>query len=304
MKTFSLSLFYFLMIIVVCGTVAAQEAHPRLVYAQKDTNTLWMDHYQPQGQANGMSVLFVHGGSFTGGDPANQFPMGEGLAKRGYHVFVIKYRLYLKGKDFGCGTNTPEKLKAINWAVEDAVDATHYLLEHAQKLGIDTTKIFISGSSAGAEAILNLVYNPFKKKNDNRFALFDRFQYAGAMSFAGAVLDINTVNKDVWIPTLLMHGTKDQLVPFGTAAHRFCRATDAGWMMFFGSYTIYQQARENNFPLRLYTFSGGGHEVSNYMFRRFEEMDDFMKQAVSKKLKGAKEIIVKTNSKVGFNSKP
>jgi pimeloyl-ACP methyl ester carboxylesterase len=303
MKIFFLSIFLSSVLLVGSSAAKAQWTPGRMVYAQKDTHNLWMDHYKPQGKANGMSVLFVHGGAFTGGDPANQFPMGEGLAKRGYHVFVLKYRLYLKGKDFGCGTATPEKLKAINWAVEDALDATHYLLAHASNLGIDTAKIFIAGSSAGAEAILNLVYNPFKKKHDSRYALFDRFSYVGAMSFAGAVLDINTIKQDTWIPTLLMHGTRDQLVPFGTAAHRFCRATDAGWMMFFGSHTIYQTARKNKFPLRLYTFPGGGHEVSNYMFRRFEEMDDFMKQAVSKKLKGAKEIIIKINTKEGSYTK-
>lgn len=282
-------------ILTVPAPAQAQQVVPqRITYAQKDTHQLWMDHYRPQGPGNGMSVLFVHGGSFTGGDPKNQYPMGEGLAKRGYQVFVIKYRLYLKGKDFGCGTATPEKLKAIQWGVEDALDATQYLLDHAAELGVDTTKLFIAGSSAGAEAILNLVFNPFRKKNDQRYALLDRFRYAGAMSFAGAVLDINTAQKASWVPLLLMHGTRDQLVPFGTAAHRFCRAADPGWMMFFGSQSLYEKAKKEKLPLRLYTFPGGGHEVSNYMFRRFEEMDAFMKAAVAGKLKGAREIIVKT----------
>jgi len=297
MKRIYRSFLFCQVLLAMCFTATAQTPPERMVYAQKDTHNLWMEHYKPVGQANGMSVMFMHGGAFTGGDPTNQFLMGEGLAKRGYHVFVLKYRLYLKGKDFGCGMATPEKLKAINWAVEDAVDATQFLIDNAAKLGIDTAKIFISGSSAGAEAILNLVYNPFKRKNDKRYALFDRFSYAGTMSFAGAVLDINTINKNTWIPTLLMHGTNDQLVPFGTAAHRFCKATDLGWMMFFGSYTIYEEAKKNKFPLILYTYPGGGHEVSNYMFRRFQEMDDFMRAAVNKRIKGAKEIIVKTGDK-------
>ncbi len=284
-------------LLAICVSVQAQQVPERLVYAHKDTHNLWMDHYRPQGRANGASVLFVHGGAFTGGDPKNQYPMGEGLAKLGYQVFVIKYRLYLKGKDFGCGMPTPEKLKAIQWGVDDALDATHFLLKEAAQLGIDSSKIFIAGSSAGAEAILNLLFNPYKKKNDERYALFDRFQYAGAMSFAGAVLDITTADKKAWVPLLLMHGTKDQLVPFGTAAHRFCKATDAGWMMFFGSHTLYEKAKKEKLPLRLYTFPGGGHEVSNYMFRRFAEMDAFMKAAVKHKLKGAKEIVVEAGKK-------
>ncbi len=286
-----------LLLFTLSFSAKAQVEPQRLVYAQKDTNELWFLHYKPQGEANGSSVLFMHGGAFTGGDPLNQYPMAEGLTKRGYHVFVMKYRLYLKGKDFGCGTATPEKLKAINWAVDDALDATEYLLAHAKDLDIDTAKIFIAGSSAGAEAILNLVFNPFKRKNDRKYSLFERFRYAGALSFAGAVLDINTANKDTWIPTLLMHGTNDQLVPYATAAHRFCKATDAGWMMFFGSHSLYERAKKKGFPLRLYTFPGSGHEVSNYMFRRFQEMDEFMQAVVHKNLKDAKEIMVKEEKK-------
>src|SRR5688572_2346445 len=133
----------------------------RITYAIKGSDTLWFERYSPRVPANGISILFVHGGAFTGGDPANQHPMGNGLAALGYNVFVIKYRLYLKGKSFGCTTPTGEKLKAIRYAVEDAMDATAYLAKYSGKLSVDTTRLFISGSSAGAEAILNVVYNPF-----------------------------------------------------------------------------------------------------------------------------------------------
>lgn len=249
----------------------------RITYAIKDADTLWFDHYQPRTTPNGISVLFVHGGAFTGGDPANQTPMADGLTQLGYSVFVIKYRLYLKGKSFGCETSTPEKLKAIRLAVEDAADATKYITAHAATLKVDTAKMFISGSSAGAEAILNLVYNPFVRKSDKSYT---PFRYAGAMSFAGAVLDVNTLFARPAIPVLLMHGSNDQLVPYGTAAHRFCKAVDAGWMIMFGSHTIYEEMRQKNMPVVLYTYEGKGHEVSNYMFRKFKEIDEFMKSAV------------------------
>lgn len=249
----------------------------RITYAIKGPDTLWFDHYKPRAAPNGMSVLFVHGGAFTGGDPANQTPMADGLTKLGYNVFVIKYRLYLKGKSFGCETATPEKLKAIQMAVEDAGDATKYLTAHAAALQVDTTKLFIAGSSAGAEAILNLVYNPFVRKGDK---IYKPFPYAGALSFAGAVLDINNLDTRLPLPLFLMHGTNDQLVPYGTSAHRFCKAVDAGWMMMFGAHTLYEEMQKRNWPVVLYTYEGKGHEVSNYMFRKFKEMDEFMKNAV------------------------
>lgn len=277
--------------------VAIAQQPESITYAIKGADTLWMHHYKAAGPANGISVLFVHGGSFTGGEPKNQRPMAEGLTRMGYNVFVIKYRLYLKGKDFGCGTATPEKLKAIQTAVDDAMDATLYVVKNATSLGVDTSKFFISGSSAGAETVLNLVFNPFITKKDPRYDFFSRFRFTGVMSFSGALLDMNSIKADNWIPVFLMHGTKDQLVPFGTAAHRFCRAIDPGWMMFFGSYTIYGYAVANKKPLVLYTFPGAGHEVSNFMFRRFAEMDSFMRAAVEKKKLKAREVIIELPAK-------
>ncbi len=261
---------------LLTGQVQAQKP-PRHTYAIKEKDTLWIDQYKATVTSNGISVLFVHGGAFTGGDPENQRPMADGLTKLGYQVFVIKYRLYLKGKSFGCETATPEKLKAIRYAVEDTDDATRYLVTNAGKLQVDTSKLIISGSSAGAEAILNLVYNPFVRRND---PTYKPFRYAGAMSFAGAILDINNLDARPALPLLMMHGTNDQLVPYGTAAHRFCKAVDAGWMIMFGAHTLFTELQQRHAPVVLYSYEGKGHEVSNYMFRKFQEMDAFMKAAV------------------------
>ncbi len=80
-------------------TASAQQPDS-ITYAIKGKDTLWMHHYKAAGPANGISLLFVHGGSFTGGEPKNQRPMADGLTQMGYNVFVIKYRLALKGKRF------------------------------------------------------------------------------------------------------------------------------------------------------------------------------------------------------------
>lgn len=276
--SYSVKAFVFFLAASFPGLLQAQTP-ARHTYAIKESDTLWMDQYKPSAKPNGISVIFVHGGAFTGGDPVNQKPMADGLTKLGYQVFVIKYRLYLRGKSFGCETTTPEKLKAVRYAVEDAADATKYVVQNAAALKVDTTKIFIAGSSAGAEAILNLVYNPFIGRGDKTY---QPFPYAGALSFAGAVLDINPVLNRTPIPLFLMHGTNDQLVPYGTSPHRFCKAADAGWMIMFGARTLYAELQKKNSPVVLYTYEGLGHEVANYMFRRFKEMDDFMKTVAQK----------------------
>ena len=265
-------------LLILLFAVSAQ-AQTRITYAVKDTQSLYIDHYKPSVAPNGMSVMFVHGGGFNSGDPANQKPMADGLGKLGYNVYVISYRLYMKGGSFGCNTTTPEKLKAIRLAVEDAGDAARFILD---SLNIDKDKFFIAGSSAGAETILQLLYNPFGAVNTIRFR--------GAMVFSGALLDMNTVTPDNWVPTLFMHGTKDQLVPFGTAAHHFCKANTPGWIMLFGAKTIYEQAKAWKKPVVLYTYEGKGHEVANFMFREFEKMDSFMKAVVNGGKLRAKEV--------------
>lgn len=274
--------------------VGQAQKRERITYAVKDTSTLWFNWYKPTATANGMSVLFIHGGAFTGGDPENQQPMADGLTRLGYNVFVIKYRLYLKGKSFGCEMVLPEKLKAIRQGVEDGRDATAYIVNHAGELNVDTSKLFLAGSSAGAEVVLNLVFNPFTRKNDTAYNLYKTFHYAGVLSFAGAVLDINTVYAHTPIPVFMMHGTNDQLVPYATAAHRFCKAVDPGWLIMFGARTLYEEMQKRKWPVVLYSYEGGGHEVSNYMFRKFTEMDGFMKQAIKQNLK-ASHVVVKKN---------
>ncbi|MGV3766363.1 MAG: alpha/beta hydrolase [Chitinophagaceae bacterium] len=278
-------LYLLLLTCIAPGTYSQYKPANRYVYAQKGTDTLWMDDYRPAVGPNGISVVFVHGGAFTGGDPENQFPMAEGLNKLGYRVLVLKYRLYLKGKSFGCDTPTPEKLKAIHWAVEDIADAGKYIGRHATALNIDTTKMVLSGSSAGAEAILHALYNPFVGRKQSQPSLGVR--YKAAMSFAGALVDLQPISKGHAIPLLSMHGTNDQLVPFETAPHRYCKASDQGWMMMFGPVPIAQKMKTLDVPVVLYNYKGAGHEVSNFMFRKFNEMDLFMKGVFNRTLQSS-----------------
>ncbi|QEH41330.1 alpha/beta hydrolase [Chitinophaga sp. XS-30] len=279
-----------LLLLLLTGSVA--QAQTRITYDIKGEDTLYMDHYAPSGNPNGMSVIFVHGGGFSSGDPKNQRPFAEGMSRRGYNIFVISYRLYLKDSSFSCNTPTPVKLKAVRLAVEDAADASKYIISNAASLQVDTGRLFIAGSSAGAETILQLLYNPFASSDPARFDFFRQQRFKGAMVFAGALIDINTMRKDNYIPTLLMHGTKDQLVPFGTAAHHYCNGNAAGWLMLFGAKTIYEQVKSWRKQVVLYTYEGKGHEVSNRMFREFEKMDGFMKSVAAGKKIGAREFFV------------
>lgn len=280
-----------LSLLLLCSIGAS--AQDRINYAVKDQDTLYMLHYEPQGTPNGITVMHVHGGGFSGGSPASDKSFAEGLRARGYNVFSISYRLFLKGSDFGCGTATPVKLKAIATAVEDVADAAKFLIGKGKELQVDTTRIFLSGSSAGAEAILHLLYNPFAASDKPRYDYFTKQQrFKGALVFAGGLVDINPVTAANWVPTLFMHGTADELVPYNTAAHRFCRADQPGWMIMFGDKTIYDKGRRMGKPALLYTYVGRGHEVSGYMNREVARIDQFLQNVNAGKKMTAQEIMV------------
>ncbi|WP_126246881.1 alpha/beta hydrolase family protein [Chitinophaga rhizosphaerae] len=280
-----------LTLLILCAT--AVSAQDRIDYAVKDQDTLFMLHYEPQGTPNGMTIMHVHGGGFSGGSPGGDKAFATSMQERGYNVFSISYRLFLKGSDFGCGTTTPVKLKAISTAVEDVADAAKFLLDKGPALKVDTSKLYLSGSSAGAEAILHLLYNPFAASDPARYDYFTKRQrFKGALVFAGGLVDINPVQASNWVPTLFMHGTADELVPFGTAAHRFCRADQPGWMIMFGDKTIYDTGRKMQKDAILYTYVGRGHEVSNYMNREAGKINDFLQKINAGKKIGATQIIV------------
>jgi hypothetical protein len=75
-------------------------------------------------------------------------------------------------------------------------------------------------------------------KNHYEFRALRPYQFAGVISLAGAVIDSDYITKENAIPALLVHGGKDQLVPFGSAPHHFCAPEDTGYMMLDGSETI------------------------------------------------------------------
>ena len=154
------------------------------IYAPQNTNDL------PTGQsAYGPIVIFVFGGGFLAGsrNDAIYLPYYNFLTRQGYAVAAIDYRLGLKDSRKPPSLfNRKPLINAISFAVEDLYAATNYLLKHAKTLHIDTTRIMLSGSSAGAITALQADYE--KRNNlNNAKVLPVAFQYAAIISFAGAI---------------------------------------------------------------------------------------------------------------------
>ena len=115
-----------------------------------------MDIYYPKEtvmQSKRPLLLLIHGGAFYNGDKQDiGYPeMGHHFAERGYVVASINYRLGFKPL-------APDVDRAGYRALQDAHAAVSYLIENADEFGIDTTRIFAAGTSAGAITALNLAF--------------------------------------------------------------------------------------------------------------------------------------------------
>src|SRR5262245_65382286 len=66
-------------------------------YVEHDGVKLAGDLYLPKGVAKAPVVIAIHGGGWQGGSPAAYQHWGPYLARNGYGMFAIKYRLAKAG---------------------------------------------------------------------------------------------------------------------------------------------------------------------------------------------------------------
>ena len=120
--------------------------------------TLRMDVYEPTGDALALRpvVICAFGGSFVGGARADVAPICTDFAKRGYVAVANDYRVgfFLP--------NQTTTTRAVMRGAHDMRACVRYLRKSVAELGnpygIDTTRIFIGGVSAGAISAVHAMY--------------------------------------------------------------------------------------------------------------------------------------------------
>lgn len=247
----------------------------------KKEKNLKLDFYKPKKTKGKVPLLiYVHGGGFSGGDKKDKISKDFAIemAAHGYAVASISYRLTMKGIGFGCTTNAALKKETFNEVSKDISYAVKYLLKRNRKFKIDANTIVLVGSSAGAEAILNLAY-----VYDNTI-LDANFKFAGIIAMAGATVSVDKITKETAIPTQLFHGTEDKLVPYNIASHHYCDVNSVGYLNLFGSKAIADKLKSINKPFYLYSIKGGNHSWnSRPIYECKNEIIDFLYYDVLKK---------------------
>ena len=255
------------------------------IYAQRDTCTLYMDVYEPNKAetitAEGLekpTIVFMFGGGFIAGERNNKSYLKwfNEMKRDGYRIVSIDYRLGLKGSRKVGIAQVNVLDKAIHMAVEDLFSATNFLIENAEELGINPENIVISGSSAGAITVMQAEYE-ISNRTSCAQVLPEGFNYAGVMSFAGAILSREgKVNyKERPCPTLMLHGTADGLVPYKQIAF-----FNLG---FFGGGKLVKRFEKFGFNYNMYHFIDYGHEVAGSMETTTDLQKKFLECNVMRK---------------------
>jgi len=176
--------------------------------ADGEIETLRLDLYLPVKDATlpRPAILWFHGGGFRPGNDKRQVYIpwfAKAFAARGYVGIAPDYRLR--------ADPVPDLAGAVGDAVSDARMALEWVRANAQAYQIDRERIALAGGSAGGMVVLNLCHDPNLPANRERDGLFAVLDMWGTPGGAARLFD--RVNPDS-PPTLLVHGTADELVPY------------------------------------------------------------------------------------------
>lgn len=219
-----------------------------IVIAKHSNRTLKLDFARPRkGQGPFPLVVCIHGGGWSSGNRKQMRTQILSLAKMGYAAASIEYRLTKEAK--------------FPAQINDSAQSINYLLDNAEKFKINPNKIALLGGSAGGHIALML--SDVQNDIDSRSLPITHIHghICAAASLAGptnltkrfspfiqgivdslfnetdrsdpAIIEQDRINASPISfadaqdpPMLLMHGTKDEIVPFDQATDfmAVCRA--------------------------------------------------------------------------------
>lgn len=219
--------------------------------------SLTMDIYEPENDKDQLDdslmskpgkrplIVVLHGGAFYVGDKTSEHitTWSSNWAKMGYTVAAINYRL-------GFRPSKKEIEQAGYDAIEDAQKAITYLKQHADTYHIDTTRIFLAGTSAGS---ITALMTAFSDKRD--------YHIVAVANMWGAMSDLKLL-KNSHTNIVSFHGTADQLVPYDQGTPFQDISKSLGKLLFnklYGSASITREAQSLGYRTELHTFEGAPH---------------------------------------------
>ncbi|MEY4638560.1 MAG: hypothetical protein RLZZ446_1079 [Bacteroidota bacterium] len=226
---------------------------------------LLLDIFMPQGDTLNKRplLLFIHGGGFQNNSKTGSYSsrVCQQFAQQGYVTATINYRL---------GVEQPKTdkhyLEALYRAQQDGKAAIRFFRRYAEKYGIDTSQLFITGSSAGAMTCLAMAYmnesevppivdvakwgTPDGESGNPGYSS----RVHGVINAWGALPDFNWIQTGN-TPLFNISGTEDKTVPYDSSFdyHSFK----------YGGYILFQRCLSLGIPTGWRPFYSTGHTLDN-----------------------------------------
>ena len=215
----------------------AGPVHENLVYGVADGQTLLLDIFEPANN-DGLprpAIILIHGGAWTSFDKSTMRQLAQFLAVAGFVAIPVDYRLF------------HDDLNRWPAQLDDVQHAVRWVRANSGKYNVDRNHIGAYGHSAGAQLALMLGMVETRDNSDPAVAKYSSkvqavVEASGPVdfimqqdddgkrfltSFLGADL---TKHAEVWrdaspishvaksnAPILIIHGTRDEMVPFAQA---------------------------------------------------------------------------------------
>ena len=205
--------------------------------------------YQPAGDVatSRPLIVWIHGGGFAVGDRSIMAPEADAYARLGYVTASIDYRLDPGNQclqvQFGLITDPTAYAvayarcqRAILGARDDAAAAIAWLRVHAVAYGIDTTRVAVAGSSAGAVTAINVGQTlntpgnppPAASRVSAVLAMSGCNYFDGTIDAADAPIAMVAAGGDPLIPFSCSAATTASAEAVGTPVARNFYALDTG----------------------------------------------------------------------------
>lgn len=275
------------------------------VYAIKGNDTLYVDIIQPKDSVTANcvkrpAVIFLSGGGWENQARrtalSDTYPLLPYFAGKGFVGVAADYRCdFARARKSG---NIPDKSigefvaehrladegvtdaidKSIKTAIDDLFDATSYIIANSQRYNIDTERIVVIGSSAGAITALTAEHALCNNTEKTR-SLPPGFNYAAVVSMAGGVWCAANGDSLQWkqapCPLLMFHGDTDPIVPYATL-----KVPQKQWNI-NGVKDIANQMQRINVPHILHTYRGMNHDAAVVpMNTKLDYIYNFLRQTM------------------------
>jgi acetyl esterase/lipase len=221
--------------------------HENIAYAAANGERLLLDIFEPSGNSDHPrpAVMLIHGGGWTSFDKSTMRPLAQFLARSGFVAVAVDYRLFHDNVN-----RWPAQL-------DDVQRSVRWLRANSAKYNIAPEHVGAYGHSAGAQlaALLGMLdtrdnSDPALAKYSSKvqavvdssgpteFAPKDSDEDKFLSSFFGAGY---SAHPEIWrdaspvdhvsksnAPFLIIHGTRDEMVPIAQAQALYDKLKEAG----------------------------------------------------------------------------